>query len=1512
MAHDVFISYSSKDQLVAEKVREFLEEHGIPCWMASREIIPGHPDWAAAITQAIQSSKIFVLIHSESSNSSDQVLNEIHNADANHLIFITFKIDQTPYSAGLDYFLKRHQWLDASSPDLQTHIKKLADIIPTLLAEDINPANRELRSDPAFIEPPADGECPYKGLNYFEETDADIFFGREMLIAKLVGYLRENHFLAVVVGASGSGKSSIVRAGMVPALRSGTLLADKTKTPVGSNKWPIYIVTPGAHPLDSLAIALTNKYESNAATQTLINDFFETPRALHLFIKRVNNNSNNESLLIVDQFEELFTLCQNANERKAFIDNIISASSRESGGLLRVVITLRADFYSHCADFANLREAVSQHQEYIGPMSQAELRRAIEEPALKGKWKLEAGLVNLLLKEVGEEPGALPLLSHALLETWQRREGRWLTVRGYMDSGGVKGAIARTAESVFNDLTEPEQKLARRLFLSMTELGEGTQDTRRRLVLNEILITRENKDLFQRLINKLSDSRLITSNETTVEVAHEALINEWPRLQEWLNEDRAGLRIMRRLSMAAQEWQQNNHDEGLLYRGARLGEAIEFNHHNNYEFNEVENSFLSASLLLSQREAGEREEQQRKELAAAHLLAETEIKSAARLKTRNRVISIIGAVALIAAIAASIFGVYAIMQKKEAVKQTGLAQQQSKNSLSQLLAIEAGSTPSQDLATLLSIESVNTDINATTLGKLQMMVNQSPRIIKFLRGMGIPTASSFVDVLFSPDQKTIFCLTDYGKLFMWDIATGQIIHSYDLGVSVHSMAVSADGSTLALGREDGFITILDIMTFKKLDSYLMDPNQWIVYLVFTDHGNKLISANMGGKINIWDLASRKRINEFSFGTGDAQLLDPMPIKISPDGTKVVMKSNDHFLGLWDINSETLIGETSLDDWNGSNLAFSPDSKFIVGEENNKFSIWDANTFEKTNITPGGIEGEIETMAFSTDGKIISLGMKNGEIHFLKFPSLQLIGNSISSDNHLIYSLEFSPDDKSLLAGTYEGVAVLWNIEEYHESANLSDDVNQSITSINYFPNGQSILVGTSSNQLTFLNNDLQIIGNPLIDSENEFGPDQVIISADGKFIAALYDKQIIIWDAQTHQKIGKPLSAGESHIYSIAFSPNNKLLAAGTIDGTIVLWDRETFQKLGEPISVHESDINSISFSPDSKTIASGGVADQKIYFTDVASRNQVGKPMDLESHSIILMYSPDGKTLASSSSDQTIRIWDVESHRLLGKMHDETRISLGKFAYSPDGKMLASIIDNSIVFWDTSTYQMINDSFDVNNYSFSFSPDGNTLISATKSNSIKKWNVGIASMIDSGCIFASRNLSYYEWQKYIPDVPYRLTCPDLPLDLNIVDDYLKLAQDAKNAEDQKTAENIYSHLMEKNSTSSDGEISNNICWFGSLDGFAEKVKTACDQAISLATAKNNKDLLASSYDSRGLARALSGDYSGAIKDFQFFVDYSKEAGFYDSLGQQREIWLKNLQAGKNPFTPEVLSALRN
>ncbi len=467
---------------------------------------------------------------------------------------------------------------------------------------------------------------PFKGLFPFEEHDADIYFGRESLVTELVTELnpetgraddQRTCFLALV-GASGSGKSSLARAGLLPVIRKET-------------SWPIHVITPTSRPLETVAVSLTRNSQSVTATETLSDDLRKSSRALHLYTRKLlaeattkASRRNSRLLLFVDQFEELFTLCRDEPERRAFIDNLVHAVQPDIEGVITIVITLRADFYGHCLDYDSLHRILENNQRIVPAMNKEALRAAIVEPAKKAGLTIEEGLVDLLLRDVGDEPGGLPLLSHALLETWKRREGRQLTLAGYTSAGGVLGAIAQTAESTYQSLSPEQQAIARSIFLRLTDLGEETQYTRRRARFDELVSDSASETQVRDVLHILSQARLITTARESLEVAHEALIRRWPRLLKWLEDDRDDLRLHRRLADAVETWLSLNKDPATLYRGRLLTDAGDWAERHQNDMNALEREFLETSQAAVDAEARAREASLERELKMREDLLEQE------------------------------------------------------------------------------------------------------------------------------------------------------------------------------------------------------------------------------------------------------------------------------------------------------------------------------------------------------------------------------------------------------------------------------------------------------------------------------------------------------------------------------------------------------------------------------------------------------------------------------------------------------------------------------------------------------------------------------------------------------------------------------------------------------------------------------------------------------------------------------------------------------------------------
>lgn len=599
---DVFLSYSSHDTRLVERVAERLKGAGLEPWLDSWCLTPGGR-WQEeiAVGLAASSSCAAFLGGDEIGAWEREELAVAQDRAAKDRAFRLFLVllpgaPERFEASTLSPFLSTRTWVDLRAGVHEA--RSFQALINAVKGVPQGPQRRVERSSEV---------CPYRGLQPFDEDHAEFFFGRDADVQRLIEKLKGTSFLAVL-GPSGGGKSSVVRAGLIPALRLGS----------NGGEPRIEVLRPGAHPLEALAARLAPLVPDLAAHQ-LLDELTADPRTLRLYSSRAER-----TVWVVDQCEEVFTLCRDERERRQFLVNLLHAATAD--GPATVILTLRADFYPHCAAYPELAQLIAAQQFLVGPMDEEGLRQAIEEPAHRVGLEFEPGLVATILADLGSEENALPLLEHALLELWERRRGQLLTLEAYAESGGVKGAIARRAEHIFTAFSDEQQQLARRAFLRLTQPGEGTEDTRRRAAISELAAKPEEELVLDAVLQELVASRMLVvgrddEGRAWVDVSHEALIRGWPRLRLWLDEDRTGLRVHRRVTEAALEWERDGRSDDVLYRGGRLTEALEWRDRDKAALNELETEFLDASAELRTREQREAEDRAEKERAAARKLA---------------------------------------------------------------------------------------------------------------------------------------------------------------------------------------------------------------------------------------------------------------------------------------------------------------------------------------------------------------------------------------------------------------------------------------------------------------------------------------------------------------------------------------------------------------------------------------------------------------------------------------------------------------------------------------------------------------------------------------------------------------------------------------------------------------------------------------------------------------------------------------------------------------------------
>jgi WD40 repeat protein/class 3 adenylate cyclase/energy-coupling factor transporter ATP-binding protein EcfA2 len=1145
-------------------------------------------------------------------------------------------------------------------------------------------------------------ECPYRGLLEFEPDDADMFFGRDEVLDDVLARLAGGRFVALV-GASGSGKSSLVRAGVIAAARQGDVAGVSSTA----------LLTPGRDPLAALEA------------------------------------TNVADLIVVDQLEEAFTLCPDEERRARFFDELLHRDGK-------TLVSMRADFYGHCAAYEELAAQVSANNVLLGPMTQNEMRRAIEEPAKAKGLQREPGLVELILRDAAGEPGALPLLSHALMETWARRDGRTLTLAGYRDAGGVRGALARTAEELFEGATEAERSLLRGAFLRLTEPGEGTEDTRRRVPLREVAAEPGTAAAVDDLLDKLVQARLVTVDEGSVQFAHEALIREWPRLRGWLNEDRESLRIHRHLTRSMQAWEAMGRDPGELYRGARLAAALDWAG-GRVDLNADEQAFLEAS-------------------AAAQ---EHELRDARRRARRLRVL-LAGVVALLAV--ALVAGAVALAQRSQARHSATVAQ-------AGRLAAESREAAAKhpDLALLLALEASRLDDSVDSRGALLGALEHGSRIRAWLQGfdttveavafssdgkllatataagttlwntktwrsVGPPLRShqggwDWVD--FSPDGRTLAIAGGKGRVELWDVATRKELRELrDPGAAALAFVrFSPDGTVVAAGlQEENRVTLWSTSTGRLVGRPITvkPPGtggaQWVS---FSPDSKRIVVPGVAGLVGTWEVATGRRVGRpLRIGTEDVEAA------IFADGGRTVIASDDSgSVSMVDIGTGQRIRPPwSVGDKPAAALDLSPDGRLLAAASYaGSVYVWDTKTGEPYGSPLAADTSPVSDVTFSPDGRTLASSHLRSAVVW-NVGGEQAIGQPLGGPAELITDAAFSPDGKGLVAGLFHGDTIVYDTATRRPAVRI--DGASVVTAVAFHPDGKLIVFGTIDGHIRFFDPKTGAAVGSGLDEGNApvwqlaFSPDGRLLAAavDPNGVKAFYDQrqqgQVQLWDVKLRRRVGRPIVPGGGSVFSVAFSGDGSLLATGS-GGRLDLWDVQTQALHGKPMRVADDGVPSVAFDRSARLVAGGGavgpvrvwrVSDQRPAFPPLT-----GHPGGITGTS----FDPTGSFLATTSLFGGTRLWDPPT----GLGYGEELVA------NPRPSSLIPSIELPF--------------FGLRN---AFSPDGKLLAVAGVETLAMLWDVDPAVWRRRACAIVGRNLNREEWKLYMPGKRYRATCPEWPL----------------------------------------------------------------------------------------------------------------------------------------------------
>ncbi len=1242
-------------------------------------------------------------------------------------------ITQTELSIAVGYSISQISRLEQNL--------RLPDI-PTIQARFIEPLG--LEEEPKTIarlielaaairreDAPALGLCPYKGLDYFDEGDAELFVGREGLTEKIIhevlalispGQTEAGRFFAIV-GASGSGKSSLVRAGLVPALRWNKQSAN----------WQILVLTPTAHPLESLATTLTRE-SSLTATAQLMDDLAQERRALSLYIKReLKNSSGTYFLLVIDQFEELFALCRFADERSAFIDAILTAAYDEDGKAI-VVITLRADFYAHCASSLQLRQALATHQEYIGAMNDEEMRRAIEEPARRGRWEFEEGLVDLILHDVGHEPGALPLLSHALLETWQRRQGRKMTLSGYTASGGVRGAIAETAEAVFTDQFNLEQQtIARRIFLRLTELGDetATGDTRRRATINELMINPEEMDATQLVLKALADARLVTTSEDSVQVAHEALIREWPTLRRWLEENREGLRQHRQLTEASQEWAATEREPGILFRSGRLAQARDWAVTHLDDMNALEKEFLEASISAGEREAAEREAQRQRELQAAQQLADHEKR---RAKERGRAIILVTSIGILAVVLA----LMAFFAWQRSASQAAVNLSLSLSAAAQRVN-DGGQS---DLALALAKESVNMAQPPSQALRVLREVALGSGTRAVLNGYQFPAQSADI----SPDEKSAVSAgcaqmdssgaCQASDLIIWDLVAMKELSGWSAQqAGVNHVAYSQDGQHILSSALDGSLIVWNLMG--EIVQKVTNLPGKVTDFAFVPNTNDMLLGLDDGSMIRWNLTSDERI----YFTKSASPITAL--SIASQSPIAVTAHLDGSLTVWDLTTHEFIRSFASQESGIQSVVLTPDGKQII------FSIAGGITvIRRIDSLDGRLINEQPTgcvptdLALSVDATHLLVGCLQ-EVMLIDVPNWKVEYEFIDFPT-LVNSVSINSNGSLGLATLRDGSLRVYNLGN-QESYNIIDIEVDELDAIAVSSDGKYLLLndgakdGSSKPALWDIDQKKVVLTytlpiSDLTPTALQISPDNQMAAAAGTFSNS---PTVVVWDLKTGS-LQCPSFTDFTLIEgyygrAVAFSPDSRYLLAGTqtfggSNGELVLWDVQTC-KLIKKFNNSE-DVTSIAFSSDGRLAITGIGYLGRVTLWDVASGEAIGRYPYTEWGPVLdVAFGPDDKTILGSGLFD-LYLWDVDTKEIIRRYSGLTLYPYN-LSLSPDKKyVLSGNMNGELLLWDFATGEeadRLNTHLSI--VSTVITPDSKTAYAAAMEGKLIEWPIAEMSL---------------------------------------------------------------------------------------------------------------------------------------------------------------------------------------
>jgi WD40 repeat protein/DNA-binding SARP family transcriptional activator/class 3 adenylate cyclase len=1272
-------------------------------------------------------------------------------------------------------------------PDPAEDVRDLASLVGRLLANDVpSPlvelAERaELGTDipdaEAFVlaarralEPRAvadlqrvDERNPYKGLRAFTEADFLDFFGRGELTQRLVSRLTEvgpgSRFLAVV-GPSGGGKSSVVRAGLVPAIRRGALGDPEDRF--------IAEMLPGTHPVEQLEAALLR-----IAVHPIprLNDLLDSgSRGLLEAVDHVAPGAA-EVVLVIDQFEEAFTLTRDERERELFLESLRVATA-DPDSRLRVIVTLRADFYDRPLVYPRFGELLAARTEAVPPLTPDELEQAIRGPAERVGVRPEPGLVAEMIAEVAHQPGALPLLQYALTELFERRNVEGLTLSMYREIGGIAGALSARADRIYEETDPPGRRTIQQVFLRLVTLGEGRLDTRRRITRSELDDIAVDPATIDVVADTFGRHRLLTfdrepaTREPTIEIAHEALLSAWGRLRTWIDDAREDLRQNQGLARAGAEWQGSDRDPSFLLRGARLDHVEGWASTTHLAIGRPERAYLKASVDNRDRE---REEERRRREREAQI----ERRSVVRLRG---LVAVFAAAALIA----GSLTVVATDQRTRAGREADRAEHEARIATARELAAAAVSNREVDpeLSILLATEAVETTRSSegTVLPEAEEALHRA--VVASRLELEVPGVGGLL--AWSP--KGVFATEgpeNSGLIDIRDDETGDRVRSFKgHDGDINDVAFSPDGSRLASAGDDGTLKIWDPST-ERLISRLSGAGGVWAGPSFSADGSLVAAAwtrngDISGEVRVLDLSTNRVVLRVPMDGA-------MDTALSPDGKRLAVASwwteQGNVGAVFDVETGREVFRLSGPNWSLDppfrGVSWSPDGRYIAASSLDGTRIWDAGT-GRLRHTLFGDTGFVLSVAWSPDSSRLVTGGSDGTARVWKIGAKgvqELWSLSAQETRSGIVGVAFSLDGTHVMAGDAAISAVkIWDLGPGGDAewANLPTPGHPAAR---FMPDGQHLVAGSLNNgqvvtmwDLSTLR-DIRTIGgetdDACADPNHCFYVESIAVSPSGGSIAVGGDgaycppcggKVARVWDTATGGELYRIWHRYD--VSHVAFSPDGEYLISASWYGTANIIDHS-----GRVIRVLQDDAGfnllDARFGPDGLLVATaaifglGELGRGHVKIWDWA-KGDVVRTLNADARS--LDFDPTGTRIAMAGLEGPAEIWDVENGTRVAVLAGSPG-GVTDVAYSPDGSRVATASNDGTVRLfeaDTGAQQLVLRGSGCAVQGVDFSPDGTKLASTSWCDGVRIWALDIEDLLEIAGWEVNRQLTDAECRQYL------------------------------------------------------------------------------------------------------------------------------------------------------------------